>query len=86
MRKIFSRNRYYKKIEVNKCFYKFSFIIIRKYKNNETAVRNMIESISSPSLKNLLYPVDLNKIFFDLFVESINLIDVNIGHNVKFII
>jgi len=46
----------------------------------------MIESISSPSLKNLLYPVDLNKIFFDLFVESINLIDVNIGHNVKFII
>lgn len=55
----------------------------RKYKNNETAIRSLIESISSPTLNKILYPVDLNKIFFDLFVESINLIEVNIGYNVK---
>jgi len=48
-------------------------------------MRNLIQSTNSSSLNNLIYPVDLKNIFFNLFVESINLIEINIGFNVNFL-
>lgn len=70
------RNPAYKNAQVN------FFINNRKYKNNEKAVSDLIDSLTASNLKNLLYPVDLNKILFNLFVESVNLFEVNLGYNV----
>jgi hypothetical protein len=58
---------------------------LKTNKNNEIRIRNFIESVNSSNFNAIMYPIDITQILFDLFVESINLFEVNLGYSVKYI-